>query len=669
MITTPSQDMNASLSSLAMLSLQLKAGKDYLDYLQGFVVESLRKMDGETVDAARLKKAVQSEFGLNIPAATFSIYLKRLAKGRIVSSIGSGGVQYRVGSLPSTTVAIDRVAAKNQITEVTRELATFVYCRYSLEWDDNTSSSALADFLRKYSIDFLRYTELKSPLPETESATKSTAYVVAAFVTNAAQEKPGLFQNIKVLVQSHILSNALMCPDLERTNHGFKGVHFMVDTGFMIKALDLESQVDSENARALLAAIQKLNGVVCIFPETRDELRAVLKAIIRGMQSFGGRGPVYRELLKRRRGVADVILAEANLDAMITSLSISVLPSPSYSKETYKFQIDETELRDEIEAEIDYISDKAADHDTKVVRHIFALRKGRHVSSIEEAGYVFLTTNWALSRAAFHYERNNSTGWIFPAVVTDYHLSHLAWLKSPMEAQDLPHAEILANCYATMRPDESMWNRYLEEVTRLKAENKVSEKDHEVLRFSLNAPDELMNVTRGSVEGVTPANVYIILEELEKTYATEKERTIALIRQEHEHTQKDLEQAMFDAKSNSANLLLAETREKELKRENEKNEAEIQKLKAAQAEAARRDAKRTARIDRFAECTARLAFILSGLVLVVISLSAFFSNSNSLWTFAVSILGFFNLWTGVSGTTIRRLVKKLVIRLVSNFIS
>ena len=128
MSTTQPQDMNASLSSLAMLSLRMQTGKDYLDYLHGFVVEALRRMDGEAVDSARLKEAVQAEFGLNIPAATFSIYLKRLGKEGVVSPIGDG-VQYRVKLLPATTVANDRVAAKAQITEVTEELAAFAYQR------------------------------------------------------------------------------------------------------------------------------------------------------------------------------------------------------------------------------------------------------------------------------------------------------------------------------------------------------------------------------------------------------------------------------------------------------------------------------------------------------------------------------------------------------------
>lgn len=667
MSTTQPRDMNASLSSLAMLSLRMQAGKDYLDYLHGFVIEALRRIDGDAVDAARLKEAVEGEFGLNIPAATFSIYLKRLAKAGVLSPIGDG-VQYRVESLPATTIDNDRVAARAQITEVTEELATFAYSKYSLEWDDLTSSSALADFLRKYSIDFLKYAELRSPLPPAVSATDSTAYVVAAFVTNTAQEKPMLFQSVKVLVQSHILSNALMCPDLEKSNRGFKGIHFMVDTRFMIKVLDLESDVDSTNANALLAAIRKLKGVVCIFPETKDELRTVLHAIIRGMQNHVGRGPVYRELLKRRRGIADVIIAERNLDASLAALSISVFPSPTYGEETYKFQIDEVELREEIETEIDYISDRAADHDTRVVRHIFALRQGRHVSSIEDSGFVFLTTNSALSRAAFHYERNNSKGWIFPSVVTDYHLSHLAWLKSPMEVQDLPRVEILANCYATMRPHDSIWNRYVKEIDRLKAEKKVSEKDHEVLRFSINAPEELMDVTRGDIEGVTPSNVHIILEKLEKTYAADKEQKLAEIRQEHVKIKRELEQATSVAKDHSENLVQATERERELKRVNKNNEAEIQRLKALDEENKHRNAARTERINLIAERIARIAFVLSGLAFATISAMALFSNWSAWLGVPAAIVGFFNLWTGFSANTVERAVKTWTAKQLSGFI-
>jgi len=651
-----------------MLSLNMQAGKDYLDYLRGFVIEAFRRMDDQSIDAPRVKEVVQSEFGLKIPAATFSIYLKRLVKEGIISPIGEG-VQFRVKQLPQTTVTADRETARSQIKEVTDELAAFAYQRFSLKWDDRISSSALADFLRRYSIDFLKFAESKSPLPESTSGKETTSYVVAAFVTIAAKEKPGLFQSIKILVQSHILANALMCPDLEKTHQGFKGVHFLVDTRFLIKALDLESQYDTDNTKTLLAAIRTLKGVVCIFPETKDELRNVLKANIRGMQNGVGRGPVYRELLKRRRGVADVILAERNLDATLASLLISVLPSPSYGEDTYRFQIDETKLRDEIESEVDYISDRAAEHDIRVVRHIFALRKGRHASSLEDSGYVFLTTNSALSRAAFYYERNNSSGWIFSAVVTDYHLSHLAWLKSPMEVQDLPRTEILANCYATMRPHESMWNRYLEEVARLKAENKVSEKDHEVLRFSLNAPDELMNVTRGDVDGITAANLHIILEKLEKTYAAEKEQKLEQARIEHEATKKALIEMGQAAQQSEVERAAAILREETLKQQKIAHEAELQKLKDFKEQTRSRDEDRLTRIDGIAQKIAKISFIVSGLAFAAIAGLALFSNLSVWYGVPAAVVGFFNLWSGFSGNSVERAVKRWIATRFSQFMN
>jgi hypothetical protein len=662
------RDLNASLSSLAMLSLRMQAGKDYLDYLRGFVIDALRQVNGEAIDAARVKELVQSEFGLNIPAATFSIYLKRLVKEGIIAATGDG-VQYHVKLLPDTTVTADRKAASAQISEVTEELAAFAYQKYSLQWDDIISSGALADFVRQYSIDFLKFAELKSPLPGSASGQESTSYVVAAFITNTAREKPGLFQSIKVLVQSHILSNALMCPDLEKANRGFKGVHFLVDTRFMIKALDLESQYDTENARALLAAIRTLKGIICIFPDTKHELCTVLKAIIRGMQNSAGRGPVYRELLKRRRGVADVILAERNLDASLASLSISVLPNPSYGEHTYAFQIDEAELRDEIDTQIDYISDKAAEHDIHVVRHIFALRKGRSVSSIEDSGYVFLTTNSALSRAAFQYERKNSKGWIFSAVVTDYHLSHLAWLKSPMEVPDLPRVEILANCYAIMRPDESIWNRYLSEVARLKSENKVSEKDHEVLRFSLNAPDELMDVTRGEVEGITAANLHIILQKLERTYAVEKEQKLEQARLAHEETKKSLAELELTAQKIGREQDAALAREKNLEQEKASQEEELWRLKEIASQAKLGEEKRAGRISRIANAIAKAAFIVTGLVFAAIAILAVFSSINGWFGVPAAIVGFFNLWCGFSGNSVEQAVKRRVATWLARFMN
>jgi len=614
-----------------------------------------------------VQKSVEEQFSLKIPAATFAIYLKRLAKAGVVA-VTATGVQFRVVKLPTITIEKDREAASARIKEVTEELAGFAHRKYGLVWDDRNSSAAIAEFIRQYSIDFLRFAEAKSPLPVEASSEQTMDYVVASFVTHCAKTQTGLFESIKILVQSHILANALMCPDLQTSVRGFKGVHFFVDTRFMIKALDLESHYDTDSARSLLAGIRKLNGVICMFPETKDELRTVLKAIIRGINQGAGRGPVYRELLKRGRSVTDVILTESNLDATLLSFSISMFQSPAYDENNYKFQIDESELRDEIEGEIDYLSDQAANHDIRVVRHILALRKGKHVSNIEDAGYVFLTTNSALSRAAFHYQRNNSRGWIFSAVVTDYHLSHLVWLKSPMQAADLSRAEILANCYATMRPNESMWNRYLSELERLKADKRVTERDHEVLRFSLHAPDELMDITRGDVEGITEGNLHLILEKLEKCYAVEKERRIEQIRLQHENTKNILAKVESLVVERTAHLADAAAREEELRQDKARQEKKLQELQIAENEARARDEKRKGRIIQLSNRISTFAYVFAWIIFAIFGVLSILTNWSPWFAVPSAIVGVLNIAAGFSGGAIRSYVQKKVEDRLSKFI-
>jgi len=660
-------DLNASLSSLAMLSVQLREGKDYLDYIHGFVVDAISRVGDEPFDAATVKKIVEEQFALRIPAATFTLYLKRLAKTGSIRSTSSG-LQFQVVKLPATSVERDRDATRIRIKEVTDELAGFAYTRYSLTWDERSSALALAEFLRQYSIDFLKFSEARSPLPITESRNEHADFVVASFVANSAKERTEVFESIRVLVQSHILANALMCPDLEQNAKGFRSVIFLADTRFLIKALDLESTYDTDNARQLLAAIKILKGVVCVFQETKDELRGVLKAVIRGMQNGGGRGPIYRELLKRRRGVGDVILADNRLDETLAGLSVTLLQSPRYDESNFKFQIDEEQLREEIQEEIDYISDKAADHDTRVVRHIYALRKDRRPSSIEECCYVLLTTNSALSRAAFQYEKSLGKGWFFSTVVTDYHLSHLAWLKSPMQSPELPRAEILANCYATMRPPEAFWNRYLGELERLKSEKKFSARDHEVLRLSLNAPDELMEVTRGEVDGLSAANLHKILEKLEKTYAQEKQQELLRERTEHERTKQAL--AAFEKTSAERDLerVRAAVRESDLEMKRFAAEQEVKNLKDRESAAKVIDQVRQDRINRIAEQVSKIAFYMSGLVFAAIGVLSLFGNVSIWFGVPAAVIGFFNLWSGFSGNTVEKAVKRWIAAKLASFI-
>src|SRR6266542_3221704 len=229
MHTQPEANLNTSLSSLALLSLRMGEGDDYLDYLHGFVIEALHQIKTASFDAATVHHVIQSEFGLQIPVATLAIYLKRLQKRKVVEPT-SDGYQFRIVKLPNSSIAADRKAARGRIDEVLHSLKDYSHSQYGRQWTDDETAAALTDFIRKYSIDFVRHSEFRSPLPDPGVDSASDHFIVASFIRRCAEAAQGVFDSVKTLVESHILANALLCPDLKDKGTGFKNITFVLDT-------------------------------------------------------------------------------------------------------------------------------------------------------------------------------------------------------------------------------------------------------------------------------------------------------------------------------------------------------------------------------------------------------------------------------------------------------
>jgi hypothetical protein len=219
-------------------------------------------------------------------------------------------------------------------------------------------------------------------------------------------------------------------------------------------------------------------------------------------------------------------------------------------------------------------------------------------------------------------------------------------------AAQLPRAEILASCYATMRPPENFWNRYVTEIDRLQHDGKVTERDHEVLRFALNAPDELMEVTRGDVDGINETNVHAVLEKLEKSFATDREQELQRERIAHEKTRAILEsQIHLDAA-----------------RAEQQHQQTKHALAEAQAVIVAREQRSHARRERIAAIVANTAFYVFGLVFAAIAVASAFGTVSPIVGIPAAVVGFFNLWTGFSGNVVKRTVRACAERILHRFI-
>ena len=74
---------SSTLTSLAILKVNIDQGKDYLDYLKPFILDILSNLSSEdqnNINDDMIHKELLEKFGLNIPKRSIQIVLKRISK-------------------------------------------------------------------------------------------------------------------------------------------------------------------------------------------------------------------------------------------------------------------------------------------------------------------------------------------------------------------------------------------------------------------------------------------------------------------------------------------------------------------------------------------------------------------------------------------------------------
>ena len=211
-------------------------------------------------------------------------------------------------------------------------------------------------------------------------------------------------------------------------------------------------------------------------------------------------------------------------------MGLRTRPTPRYEE---AFEIDERLLHEALSEEVSYGNPRAVEFDVNSIRSVYALRRGSNPRTIEHCNAVLVTSNSALARVAFEFGRRHESTQEVCSVITDFSLANIAWLKAPMAAPDLPRLELMALCQAAMEPREDLWKRYIEEIDKLQTLKSISARDHEILRFSLKAREELMNLTLGSEEAFSQKTIEQVLESAKRDITREiEERSDKLVADE-----------------------------------------------------------------------------------------------------------------------------------------
>lgn len=502
------------LVTLAILKANWNDGKSYLDNFVPFVAECLRDAAGP-LDVKQLQTAMRKSFGMRIPQHTLETVLRRARDQKLVER--ADGLYHPDRDALAGAVSPSQGEFLRCHKALVSQLQTFAKDRYNRDLTETEAAAGLDAYVDEFGAPILvRGAAAERAFDPAVVADPNTSFIVHAFVEYVSAADPAGFKYLATVVEGSMLASVVYLPDAGSVQRKFKdSTTVYLDTPFLLRALGHLGPELAAPAIELLELLRDYGARIACFDKTVTELRGVILNAARqvGTRASGSSTDVTAHFAQRGLRRADVEIIAADLEPRMSKLGISVLATPAY---TANSNVDETELEEVLANEVRYQHDKALRHDLDALTAVDRLRRGQSQPILESCRAVFLTTNAPLVRAARKYFDDDGQGFNWPPAILDTDLATIIWLKKPMKAPDLPRKQIMADCYATLRPNAAVWDRWLDEIVRTTASGNYSDAHLDYIRFSPDAQRMLMDLTLGDASAIESATVDQVVAAAEK---------------------------------------------------------------------------------------------------------------------------------------------------------
>ena len=282
-----------TLTSLAILKVNIDQGKDYLDYLRPFIMQILVEQKPDPVTNSVISKHIRDRFGLEIPERTVQIVLKRISKRYSLKR--DHGVYRITGDLPDPQITAKQSAAERHIATILGGLRQFSQDTMHPISSDEVAIGAICTFLAEFDVTCLRAYLRGTAIPTLERAHRTDIVLVSEYVQHVQRNEPERFNSFLLLVQGHMLANALLCPDLHHALNSYQNVTFYLDTPLLVRRLGMEGEAKQSATRALIDLLSNLGGKIVAFSHSREELQRVLQGAANYLETSSGRGTIIKE--------------------------------------------------------------------------------------------------------------------------------------------------------------------------------------------------------------------------------------------------------------------------------------------------------------------------------------------------------------------------------------
>ena len=327
-----------------------------------------------------------------------------------------------------------------------------------------------------------------------------------SFIKEQGQLQTEVYSFVAALSASNITKQALFHAGETATD--YSDLHVYLDSPIIFALLGMDDTSRTESYKQLVADMLKARCSVHVLDHNFQEVDSIIA------RAAGWATNTLYDLRKANNAARffhDSQMDETeisefcdNIETKLNELGITVKET-AYDVFQDKFQEDEICLFDMVKARyLDHgyeLSQEKQDSiriDVQSIIMIYRERQGQTATRLQNAKHIMLTSNNAIANVSKKYESNKSlqSGHI-PACISADLFGAILWLDSPMQLLEYQKKKLLADCYAFLKPDKVMLDKYIQSLDEARNADAIDEKKFLFLRTHKVVLDSLMDITKG----------------------------------------------------------------------------------------------------------------------------------------------------------------------------
>ena len=377
-----------TLVSLAMLNTYMdRYNENYIDYFNPYFLQIIKKefdikKTKIELDFEKIQGDVKSQYGLEIPLQTIGLIIKRIAI-KYTSILKKDNIEeqdkYFIISAEGIADNTEKIEEKRKSIIILSEALYEFSQNHILKFRDiEDAFQSILAFLSEFPVEILSHIQNSTILPKTCDRNPQKIVLISLFIEHLNDNDKENYNNFSDLVKGYMLTNALLCTNLNtnsldshRKNRTINA-RFYIDSPVFLDFIGLgrSGKIGKKSIEELFSLIKNLGGRLCMFTHTVKEIKNILSNLI----DFYDKRPTYAPR-------SQIVETFENLEMKIKNKQITIVYTPTVAKnnrpDLLQYQIDEARLEEKLKNEMegDYKDRNAAGFDTRSIVGIHLLRQ------------------------------------------------------------------------------------------------------------------------------------------------------------------------------------------------------------------------------------------------------------------------------------------------------